>query len=368
LAGAGPAAANAILRIPFAMAISVYGLLLLLGGQEADLLGFGAASLAALAWCFPRRDRWEREQAAPRPGAEPGIRRLRASRYPPDPLMLSSRQPHAGDRGGRRPMGDAVLLEVNDRGVMLATLNHPETMNSLSGEMSEGLLAAIRQASVDDGIGALVITGAGRGFCSGANAGAMASRPAGQLPSRHARMDRRGGSMAVVEAMAACDVPIIGAINGPAAGAGFGIALACDVRFMAESARVGTIFIKRGGASDYGVAYWLPRIVGVAKAFELSYSGDLLDSASALRVGLANRVVPDERLLEETMAYAATLAAGPPLAYTALRRMLIRSTDMPMHQFLEYEWTAQLDLLASKDFAEGFRAFIERREPNFKGE
>ena len=260
-----------------------------------------------------------------------------------------------------------LLTEITDSGVMIATLNRPETLNSLDGTMGEALIAAIHQASADDAVRALVITGAGRGFCSGAAVGGFVSGD-GATPSRSQRMDRRGGSARLVEAMAACDVPVIAAINGPAAGAGCGIALCCDIRFMAESARMGTIFIRRGLASDYGLAYWLPRIVGVAKAYELAYDGNLLDAKRALEAGLVHRVIPDAELLPEAIAYATTIAKGPPLGYTTLRRMLIRSTSMPVAEFAEYEWAEQARLLGTKDVVEGFTAFMERREPAFQGE
>ena len=266
-------------------------------------------------------------------------------------------------------MSTELLIEIRSDGVMVATLNRPETLNSLSGEMGRLLLDAVAEASRNDDVRCFVLTGAGRGFCSGADAGAMNSRGAagGTGPTRHQRMDRRGGSFALAMAMAECDVPIVGAINGAAAGGGCGIALCCDVRFLAESARLGTIFIKRGVAADYGLSYWLPRLVGAAKAYELAYAGTMLDAPTCLQLGLANRVLPDDRLMDETLAYAAKIAAGPPLAYTGLRRLLVRSTTMPMHDFLEYEWTVQTDLLRTEDVAEGFRSFAERREPQFKG-
>ena len=262
---------------------------------------------------------------------------------------------------------DAVLVDIDTAGVMLATLNRPETLNSLDAAMGEQLIAAVGRASADDAVRVLVITGAGRGFCSGANAGGFVVEGV-PSPPRAQRMDRRGGSARLVEAMAACDVPIIAAVNGPAAGAGCGIALCCDIRFMAASARIGSIFIKRGLASDYGLAFWLPRIVGAAKAYELAYDGNLLDAARALEVGLVHRVVPDADLLDQAMAYAATIAKGPPLGYTTLRRMLVRSvTADSAADFAEYEWSEQARLLGTEDVVEGFRAFLDRREPTFKG-
>jgi 2-(1,2-epoxy-1,2-dihydrophenyl)acetyl-CoA isomerase len=131
---------------------------------------------------------------------------------------------------------------------------------------------------------------------------------------------------------------------------------------------MGSIFIKRGLASDYGVAYWLPRIVGIGRAYDLMYSGELLDAQQCLAMGLANRVVADDVLMEEVGNYARMIADGPPLAYTLVRRMLQRSGDMPMGEFSEYEWTNQRLLLQSKDVAEGFRSFVEKRPPKFTGE
>ncbi len=272
-----------------------------------------------------------------------------------------------------------IEIEVND-GVMVATLNRPEKMNSLSPELTSGLLAALERASEDDDVRVMVLTGEGRAFCAGAEvssdrapaAGSPASNGAGTgtapARSRHDRMNVRAGSAAIAEAFARSDVPIIGGINGVAAGAGFGIALCCDVRIFAESARLGSIFIKRGIASDYGAAYWLPRIVGVAKAYELFYSGELLDSAQALELGLANRVVPDDEFRTELMAYARQIADGPPMGYTTVRRLIQESVDSPNRGlFLEREWAAQAALLKTDDAGEGFKSFLERREPQFSG-
>ncbi|MCY3656854.1 MAG: enoyl-CoA hydratase-related protein [Chloroflexi bacterium] len=163
------------------------------------------------------------------------------------------------------------------------------------------------------------------------------------------------------------DVPVIGAINGVAAGGGFSLALCCDVRFLADRASMGSIFIKRGVASDFGAAYLLPKIVGLGRAHELLYDGDPVSAERCLELGLANRVVPGDELLDEALAYARKIASGPPLAYTAMRRQLQRSTELSMLHYLEYEWTAQLSLFASRDTREGFRAFAERRDPRFQG-
>jgi 2-(1,2-epoxy-1,2-dihydrophenyl)acetyl-CoA isomerase len=266
-------------------------------------------------------------------------------------------------------MSDEVVIELDEHGVLLATFNRPEQMNALNAGLGEGLLAALDRASRDDDVRALVLTGNGRAFCAGAEITAASdpSRGASGPVPRHARLDHLGGSGRTAEAFANCDVPVIAAINGATAGAGFGIALCCDLRFVAQGARLGPIFIKRGVASDYGVAYWLPRIVGAGRAYELMYDGDLIDADRALAIGLANRVVPDDRLLDETLAYARKIAAGPPLGTTELRRLLRRSWDMPLRDFLELEWTAQAALLRTADAREGFTSFVEQRAPHFEG-
>ena len=261
---------------------------------------------------------------------------------------------------------EAPLLTSIEGGVLLARLNRPQAMNALSGHAAELLLDAVAEASESDEVHALVLTGEGRGFCAGADLGDLAAHEGGDAPRYH-RMDRRGLSGELAEAFARCDVPIIAAVNGPAVGAGFGLALCCDVRFLGASARMGSVFVKRGLAADYGAAWWLPRIVGHARAIELLYSGDLLDAERCLELGLATEVVPDGELLPRALEYAHGIAAGPPLAYTGVRRMLMRASELPMSHFLEYEWTTQLSLLGSEDASEGFRSFLEKRAPHFEG-
>ncbi|HJM88808.1 MAG TPA: enoyl-CoA hydratase-related protein [Dehalococcoidia bacterium] len=264
---------------------------------------------------------------------------------------------------------DHLLTEVDDHGVMLITLNRPEQMNALSASLGAGLSDALNQASEDDAVKAVVLTGTGRAFCAGAEiSGDLNPSTDGPAPRRAARLDHRGSSGRMVETFASCDVPIIGAINGPAVGAGFGIACCCDVRIMCESARIGSIFIKRGLAADYGASYWLPRIVGTARAYEVFYDGAPMPAERALEIGLANRVVADDQLLDETLAYARKIAAGPPLAYTYIRRLIQRSSEMAQHEFSELEWHYQAELLRTSDAREGFRSFVEQRDPEFTGQ
>ena len=263
-------------------------------------------------------------------------------------------------------MAESVLMAVAD-GVLTVTLNEPDSMNALSPGVSKGIFDAVDKANAESGVRVMLLTGSGRGFCAGAAVGSLGGGRGAGGPNPRALLDQRGGSARLVEAFSACEVPIIAAVNGAAVGAGFGIATCCDVRIVAESARMGSIFIKRGLASDYGVAYWLPRIVGIGKAFDIMYRGDLLDAAACLEIGLANQVVPDEDLMQVAGDYARMVANGPPLAYTLVRRMLQRAGDMPMGDFAEYEWANQRLLLSSDDVTEGFKAFVEKRAPKFEG-
>lgn len=260
-----------------------------------------------------------------------------------------------------------VLTQVED-GVMLVTLNNADAMNAMTADMMTLLTDAIADANADDDVNALVLTGAGGTFCAGAEiSGTGRLRAANPLPTRQERLDRRGWPGAITLAFLESDVPIIGAINGVAAGGGFGLALLCDVRFMADTASMGSIFIKRGLASDFAAAYLLPRIVGLGRAHELMYDGDPISAERCIEMGLADRVLAADQLLDEACAYAQKIASGPSLAYSATRRMLQRSSELQFIHFLEYEWTTHLGLSSSRDSREAFQAFAEHRDPRLQG-
>jgi 2-(1,2-epoxy-1,2-dihydrophenyl)acetyl-CoA isomerase len=265
-------------------------------------------------------------------------------------------------------MSDEFLTELTSEGVLIATFNRPEQMNALNGAIGEGLHSALDRATHDPDVHALLLTGHGRAFCAGAEVTAGSDpTQGGAAPGVFERTDPLKGAGRMAMAFAECQVPVVAAVNGFAVGAGFGIVTCCDVRIIGESARIGPIFIKRGLASDYGASYWLPRIVGIARAYEIFYDGNPIDASTALEIGLANRVVPDEELLDEALKVATQYAAGPPLANARIRQLLARSIDTPMRDFLELEWAYQADLLRTDDASEGFRAFVERRSPSFTG-
>jgi 2-(1,2-epoxy-1,2-dihydrophenyl)acetyl-CoA isomerase len=259
-----------------------------------------------------------------------------------------------------------ILHELRDDGVLVITFNRPEQLNALGGSLVDEFLDALRKAKFDDDVRAVVVTGAGRGFCAGADL--SRGVPGGPRDeSRAARLDRMSWPADVILALRDLDKPTIGAINGAAAGAGFGIACAMDVRIASTAARFTTVFIKRGLAPDFAASYHLPRIVGMARAYEMFFTGRFVSAEEAERIGLVNRVVAPDELMPATVAFASELAAGPPMAMTFTRRALQRSLQNTLEQQLEFEWTNQLQASASEDSREGILAWREQRPPRFVG-
>lgn len=258
-----------------------------------------------------------------------------------------------------------LLLEVKDR-VATLTLNRPERLNALGDTLREDLLHAIQKCGADDNVGAIVITGAGRGFCSGGDVKSMSERnEAGQASTLQEQLaplrDR------CVLAMRDCPKPIIAAVNGAAAGAGMNLALACDIRIASTAAKFNQAFVKRGLAPDWGGSWFLPRVVGTAKACELIFTGDTIDAAEALRLGIVNAVVEPEKLMEEAHALARRIAAGPPVALRLAKRAIYRNLEADLRAGLEFETFAQTVCKATEDAKEGVRAFMEKRAPVFRG-
>jgi 2-(1,2-epoxy-1,2-dihydrophenyl)acetyl-CoA isomerase len=258
-----------------------------------------------------------------------------------------------------------VLYDVTD-GIATLTLNRPERLNALGGTLREDLHEALARACADDGVRVIVITGAGKGFCAGGDVKAMheakaedRARPIGEkvAPFR----DR------VVLLMRDAPKPLIAAVNGAAAGAGMNIALACDMRVASTAAKFSQAFVRRGLHPDWGGTYFLPRVVGMAKACELIFTGAVIDAQEALRLGIVSAVHPPERLMEETYALAGRIAAGPPIAIRLARRALYHNQEVDLRAALEFETHAQNVCFETEDAREGIRAFVEKREPKFQG-
>jgi 2-(1,2-epoxy-1,2-dihydrophenyl)acetyl-CoA isomerase len=259
-----------------------------------------------------------------------------------------------------------ILYNVAEH-VATITLNRPERLNALTPAMRQGLLDAIHASDDDNDVRVLVITGAGRGFCSGGDVKAMQeaieSRTANPLEDKIAPLRDK-----VLLAMQDCAKPIIAAINGAAAGGGMGLALGCDIRLAASTARMGMTFAARGLHPDWGGTYFLPRIVGTAKACELIWSGKLIDAQEALALDIVSYVTEPEQLLTKTMELAQSFAEGPPIAIRMSKRNIYSGLEKNLREGLAAEAHAQNVCSATKDAKEGILAFNEKREPKFTGQ
>jgi 2-(1,2-epoxy-1,2-dihydrophenyl)acetyl-CoA isomerase len=258
-----------------------------------------------------------------------------------------------------------LLYEVKDA-VATLTLNRPERLNALGDTLRDDLLDAVLRASGDGDVRAIVITGAGKGFCSGGDVKAM--HDAKERGASRGVIDKIAPSRdRVLLAMRDAPQPIIAAVNGAAAGAGMNLALGCDIRLASTTARFGETFVKRGLHVDWGGTYFLPRLVGMAKAAELIFTGDMIDAAEALRLGIVSAVYAPEELMPATRELAGKIAAGPPLAIRLAKRALYHGEGVDLRSALEFETFAQNVCSETEDAREGIRAFVEKRPPSFQG-
>ena len=262
-------------------------------------------------------------------------------------------------------MSQDLLQSVTD-GVAVLTMNRPERLNALSLPMLDAMIEALPRLSEAPDVGVVVLTGAGRGFCAGGDVKAMAegNEFVGDFEERaHALRSR----MEVSRWLHEMAKPTIAMVKGPAAGAGLSLALACDMRVAGESARFGTAFARVGYSGDFGGSYFLTRLVGTAKARELYYTADLLDAAQALSLGLVNRVLPDARLEEETMALASRIARGPRVALRYMKRNMNAAETGTLKDLLDLEAWHHTRTSFTEDHREAAKAFVEKRDPIFKG-
>ena len=257
------------------------------------------------------------------------------------------------------------LKVTEDAGVVTVMLNRPEKLNALVGHMRRDLAEVLEYAGGDRSVRVIIITGAGRGFCAGGDVAYMADLVERRDTEEFARL--LGSARRVITAIRQMSKPVIASINGVAAGAGFNLALACDLRVAAESATFSQSFVKIGFHPDWGGTYFLPRIVPTNKACEMFFLGETIDAAEALRLGILNSVVPDDQLEEETRKLALRLAAAPPVSVAAAKRAVYLSDAESLERMLQYETESQLLCFESQDAREGLRAFLEKREPRFTG-
>jgi enoyl-CoA hydratase/carnithine racemase len=257
-------------------------------------------------------------------------------------------------------------FEVDADGVATLTLERPDTLNSLTFAIYAELERLFVSAETDARIKCIVLTGAGRGFCSGGNVEEIIEPLLGRDVAQTLQFTRMTG--AVVRHMRRLSKPIIAAVNGVAAGAGTVLALAADLRILSDKASFAFLFSKVGlTGADMGAAYLLPKVVGMGRASELLLFGDKIDAAECLRIGLANKVVPADQLMAEAAAWARRLATGPTLAHALTKRLLLNESHMDLDAAIEQEAQAQALMLRTQDHAEFYRAWFEKRAPRFEG-
>jgi len=261
--------------------------------------------------------------------------------------------------------------------VAIITLNRPDAGNSFDFRLMEEVDAVLREVSKDKSIRAVILTGAGKYFSTGINlsmftdAKGMVEKDGGVEDKITADDDQTYGKGTVVGAvirMRSMSKPVIAAINGPTVGAGLSLVLGCDIRIASDKARFSMIFVKRGIAADTGGSFTLPRAVGVAKACEMILTGDMIDAAEAERIGLVNRVVPHDNLMKSARELAVKIAKNPPLAVAMAKADIYKAMEeKDLIKQMKHEEKTQEVLINTEDFMEAATAFLEKREPVFKG-
>lgn len=262
-----------------------------------------------------------------------------------------------------------LLARVEDR-VAILTMNRPQRRNALSSGMLEGLARALREAESAADVGCVVLTGAGGAFCAGGDVKTMNEGPPAGVESEgldamihRQRLSQRETAGRLYE----MPKPTVAAIAGAAAGAGLSLALACDLRVASEKALLTTAFARVGFSGDYGGTFFLTQLVGSAKARELYYLSERIDAAEAERLGLVNRVWPENVFVEKTSELARRLASGPKVAYRYMKENLNRAVGGTLTECLDLEATHHIHTGLTEDHREAVRAFLEKAEPVFKG-
>jgi 2-(1,2-epoxy-1,2-dihydrophenyl)acetyl-CoA isomerase len=260
-----------------------------------------------------------------------------------------------------------LLIERRGK-IAIMTMNRPASLNALNDELRDAFPGACQELRNDDSVWAVIITGAGRGFCSGADL--RSSREESEHPSRQERLDVYGWvgrlSMAIYRTL---DKPTIAAVNGVSVGAGMSIALACDIRIGTPNTRFKTVFIERSLSPDTGMSFYLPRIVGYSRACDLVFTSRFVEADEAYRIGLLDRLVPADKLMDEALAVANQIAFWPPVAMQSARRVLQQSIESTLEEQLRNEsFGLNLARRAPHDVQESRDSFLERRQPRFNGQ
>jgi 2-(1,2-epoxy-1,2-dihydrophenyl)acetyl-CoA isomerase len=260
-------------------------------------------------------------------------------------------------------MAEDCLFEKRADGVALITFNRPDSLNAMGGQLLPQLVAHLERCEGDAEIRCVALTGAGRGFCAGGDVKGFAA-------SGHVGITREGlaqSALATSLKLHGMRKPTVALVNGPAAGAGMSLALACDLRFCSDQARFVTAFSKIGLSGDFGGSYFLQRLIGYGRALEAYLLAEPIDAARALELGIANHVVPHDELMARGLEYCARLAAGPTYAYGNIKAAFNFAESAPAREALPFEAGTMTDSAGSQDFADGAKAWAEGRKPEFRG-
>lgn len=261
-------------------------------------------------------------------------------------------------------MTDSLRFEI-EGGIATITLNRPERMNAFTWEMIDAWADALAECRANDAVAVVIVTGAGKAFCSGGDIGEMRKR--GDRTPLERKAELEGHVHKIPLALEALDKPVIAAVNGAATGAGLDLALMADLRIAAESARLGETYVKVGLVPGAGGAWFLPRLVGTAKALELFWTGDIIDAREAERIGLVNKVVPDAELMSVTHALAKRIANGPPLSVRFIKRAVKEGLRSDLRSALDLISSHYAVVATSADHREAVAAYLEKRKPVFTG-
>jgi 2-(1,2-epoxy-1,2-dihydrophenyl)acetyl-CoA isomerase len=261
-------------------------------------------------------------------------------------------------------MSEILKVDIQNK-VAIFTLNRPKKLNALSIELRDALTDALQQCHEDDAVGAIVLTGEGRGFCSGVD---LTGTQPDVTPSQNETLDEFGWVGRQAMSVYRLDKPVLCAVNGVAAGAGMSLATSCDMRIGSENTRFKTVFIERSLSPDSGLSFFLPRIVGASRAADLIYTSRTVDAGEAYRIGLLDRLVSADNLLAATVEVAEQMLQWPPLALRMSKRALQHSQEHDLETALRYEKVSLgLARLAENDAKESRAAFIEKRKPTYTG-
>lgn len=260
-------------------------------------------------------------------------------------------------------MADELLYEVKDR-IATLTLNRPDKMNAFTGPMIERWAWALNEAQRDPDVNVVVVTGAGKAFCSGGDVARMGQGEPTPLDHKNMLWEH---IHRVPKALEQMDKPVIAMVNGVAVGAGMGMAVMCDLRIASDAARFSTGYVRVGLVPGDGDTYFLPRLVGSAKALELLWTAEFIEAPEAERLGIVNRVVPADRLAEDTYALARKIAEGPQIPIRMIKRLVYQSLRLDLRTHLDLVSSHMAVVRETEDHKEGVQAFKDKRPPKFRG-